>query len=160
MQGKALENALVSETNSVKKIEFAKACVNKSLFQKRLFSLIKAIFFGLDGNKTVWRKSNTFLQIKKLKQNVKHGDGHIMIQGCMSFNGVDEMALIEGNMNNKQYIYILRNNLCNRALKLKSPNPYYLQQDNDSKQKGTARLRLLHNVKKISTANTSRIPRS
>ena len=38
--------------------------------------------------------------------------------GCMSYNGVRNLAFIEGNMNALMYIGILQNNLLDRATKL------------------------------------------
>ena len=46
----------------------------------------KFSIFGSDGKKTVWRKSNTSLQIKNLKPTEKHGGGHVVISWCMSFS--------------------------------------------------------------------------
>lgn len=141
----------ISERNRVKRLEFAKAYVSKPLeFWKNVIFSDESKFniFGSDGKKTVWRKPNTSLQIKNLIPTIKHGGGHIMIWGCMSFNGVGEMTFIEGNMNAKQYIDILRDNLSNSALKLGIPNSYYFQQDNDPKHTAyITRLWLLYNVK-------------
>ena len=57
-----------------------------------------------------------------------------MIQGCMFFNGVAEMvSFIKLKMNAKQYIDVLRDNLYNRALKLRIPHLYYFKEDNYEK---------------------------
>lgn len=41
--------------------------------------------------------------IKNLIQTIKNISDHMMIWGCMSFNELGEMAVIEGNVNTKQY---------------------------------------------------------
>ena len=66
-----------------------------------------------------------------MKLTAKHGGGHKMIWVCMSFKGVGENAFNEDNMNVKQCIDILRDNLCNSTLKLGIFNSYYFQQDKD-----------------------------
>ena len=50
--------------------------------------------------------------------------GHIMIWGCMFFNGSGKMSFIEDNMNAIQYIDTLWDNLCNSALILGIPDLY------------------------------------
>ena len=68
-----------------------------------LFFSIKASSVSLaqviEKEKTICRKPNISLHIKDLKPTVKHGGSYIIIWG--SFNGVGEMAFIEGNMNAK-----------------------------------------------------------
>lgn len=146
------KKTFISERNRLKRLDFAKAYVSKppEFWKNVIFSdESKFNIFGSDGKKTVWRKPNTSLQIKNLKPTVKHGGGHIMIWGCMSFNGVGEMAFIQGNMNAIQYISILRDNLFNSAVKLGIADSYYFQQDNDPKHTAyITRLWLLYNVKK------------
>ena len=49
------------------------------------------------------------------------------------FYQFDEMAFTEVNINAKQYIDVLRGNLCNSAVKLGSPNSYYFHFHNNPK---------------------------
>ena len=39
---------------------------------------------------------------------VKHGEGNVMVWGCMSAAGVGELHFIEGNMNSNMYCEILQ----------------------------------------------------
>ena len=64
--------------------------------------------FDVNSKETVWRKLNTSLQIKNLKSTAKHDGGHIMIWGCMPFNGVGEMDFVESNQCQTMYSYIVR----------------------------------------------------
>jgi hypothetical protein len=43
--------------------------------------------------------------------SVKHGGGHAVVWGCMGYAGVGELAIVEGIMNAKGYVNILRGNL-------------------------------------------------
>ena len=66
----------------------------------------------------------------------------------MLFNGEKEMAFIESNRNVKQYTDILRDNLCNKALKFGISDSYYFQQDNDPTHIACiTKLWLLFNIK-------------
>ena len=50
--------------------------------------------------------------------------GHIMIWRCISFDVIGLMSFIEGNINAKKCIDILRDNLCNGGMKLGIPKSY------------------------------------
>jgi hypothetical protein len=64
---------------------------------------------------------------------VKHGGGHAMVWGCMDYAGVGELATVEGIMNAKGYVNILRGNLKKCVRKLGIQDSYLFQQDNDPK---------------------------
>lgn len=51
----------------------------------------------------------------------------------MAFNGVGNMAFIEGNTNARHYINILRDNLLVSISKLGIEDSFSFQQDNDPK---------------------------
>jgi hypothetical protein len=42
---------------------------------------------------------------------VKYGGDHAMVWGCMGYTGVGELAIVEGIMNAKRYVNILRGHL-------------------------------------------------
>ena len=88
----------INETNRVKRLEFAKAYVSKTLeFWRKLFFSDENKFniFGSDAKKIVWRTPHTSLQIQNLKTALKHDGGHVIIWGCIYFNEVGgEMALV------------------------------------------------------------------
>jgi transposase len=56
-----------------------------------------------------------------------------MVWGCMGYAGVGELAIVEGIMNAKGYVNILRGNLKKNVRKLGINNSYLFQQDNDPK---------------------------
>jgi hypothetical protein len=56
-----------------------------------------------------------------------------MIWGCMAYNGVGNIAFIDGTMDASNYIEVLLSNLAHSALKLTINYSYHFQQDNDPK---------------------------
>lgn len=75
------------------------------------------------------------LNLKKinLAPTVKHGGGGVMVWGCMSSGGVGELVFIDGIMDKKVYMDILKANLKKSAEKLNLSSSFYFQQDNDPK---------------------------
>ena len=57
-----------------------------------------------------------------------------MVWGCMGWNGVGNMAEVEGRMNSEQYVSILKENLLESLENLAiDPEVTIFQQDNDPK---------------------------
>ena len=148
----ARKKPFINDTNRRKRLGFAKAYVNKPMeFWKNCIFSDESKFniFGSDGKKFVWRRPNTELEKQNIRPTVKHGGGHLMVWGCMSYNGVGNLAFIEGNMNALMYIGILRNNLLESATKLGIKETFRFQQDNDPKHTAhRTREWLLYNVPK------------
>lgn len=142
----------VSEVNRKKRLAFAKEYISKDLeyWQRVIFSdESKYNLFGSDGRRMVWRKKNTEMQPQNLVPTVKHGGGSLMVWGCMSAAGVGKLHFIEGIMDHKMYINILKENLNASSQKLNLEGKYIFQQDNDPKHKArNTRLWLLYNVPK------------
>ena len=67
--------------------------------------------FCNDGPMRVWRKTGTRYNIENLMPTVKHGGGGIMVWGCFSALGLGPLVRIEGKMDHRDYINILKNNL-------------------------------------------------
>ncbi len=59
----------------------------------------KINLFGSDGVKRVWRQPGEEYKDKCVLPTVKHGDGSVMVWGCMSAAGTGELQFIEGTMN-------------------------------------------------------------
>jgi hypothetical protein len=62
-------------------------------------------------------KKKNWIQ-KNVIPTVKHGGGHAIAWGCMGYAGVGELAIVEGIMNAKGYVNILRGNLKKSVHKL------------------------------------------
>ncbi|GFX81743.1 transposable element Tcb2 transposase [Trichonephila clavipes] len=104
---------------------------------------------GSDGHQKVRRKANAALQPKNMRGTVKHSGGSIMVWGCMTATGVENLVIIDGIMNQYSYLNILKNTLSQSASKLGFDGSFIFQQDNDPKH--TARVVrewLLYNVQK------------
>jgi hypothetical protein len=98
------KKTLTNERNRRKRLEFARACVNKPIdFWKTVLVIDDSKFnvFGSDGPRYVWRKGKN--------------------------------AIVEGIMNAKGYVNILRGNLKKSVRKLGIQDSYLFQQDNDPK---------------------------
>ena len=96
----------------------------------------------------VGRKPNTELRPQNFKPTVKHGGGHVMVWGCISFKSVGNLVFIDGIINRmNSYLKILKNNLKQSAEGAK--DTFKLYQDYDSKHNAyKVRSFLLHNCSK------------
>jgi hypothetical protein len=105
--------------------------------------------FGSDGSVKVWRQANTELEPRNLIPTVKHGGGSVMVWGCMSASGVGNLHIIEGIMDHRMYIDILKQNLHASAQKMGLGNDFIFQQDNDPKHTArNTKLWLMYNTPK------------
>jgi transposase len=90
--------------------------------------------FGSDGCKYVWKPKGGPLVDREVEPTVKFGGGHIMVWGCMGWNGVGILSEVEGKMDAKQYVSILEEGLLESTQKLRiSEEELIFQQDNDPK---------------------------
>ena len=79
---------------------------------------MKINLFGSDGFKHVWRRPGEEYKDKCVMLTVKHGGGNVMVWGCMSAAGVEELHFIEGNMNSNMYCEILQQRMIPSLQKL------------------------------------------
>ncbi len=71
----------------------------------------KIHLFGSDGVKRVWRQPGEEYKDKCVLPTVKHGGGSVMVWGCMSAAGTEELQFIEGTMNANMYCDILKQSM-------------------------------------------------
>jgi len=142
----------ISAVNRQKRLEFAKKyeMADQSLFDNIIFSdESKYNLFGSDGKVKVWRTANSELQPKNLAATVKHGGGSVLVWGCFSSHGVGKLVFIDGIMDHKMYINILKENLKKSAEDMGIGQHFYFQQDNDPKHTAyNTKMWLLYNVPK------------
>ena len=89
---------------------------------------------GSDGKQWVWKQRGEGLIEREVQGTVKFGGGNIMIWGWMGWDGVGELAEVEGRMDASQYVEILENHLLPSIQELvTNPDEAIFQQDNDPK---------------------------
>ena len=92
---------------------------------------MKINLFGSDGFKHVWRWPGEEYKDKYAMPPVKHGDGNVMVWGCMSAADVGELHFIEWNMNSNMYYEIRQQRMILSLQKL--GRSALFQHDNDPK---------------------------
>lgn len=141
---------LISNRNKKVRLEFAKTHRSKDFsFWKQVMFTDESKFniFGSDGKPYVWRKSNEELLSRNMKPNVKHGGGCVMVWGSFSASGPGTLHFIDGIMDWKVYLDILKRNVPLSSEKLGLGQDWYFYQDNDPKHKAyNVRSWLLYNT--------------
>ncbi len=66
---------------------------------------------GSDGKQWVWKQVGEGLISREVQGTVKFGGGKIMVWGCMGWEGVGQLAEVEGRMDGDQYVAILEDHL-------------------------------------------------
>ncbi len=66
---------------------------------------------GSDGKQWVWKQVGEGLISREVQGTVKFGGGKIMVWGCMGWEGVGQLAEVEGRMDADQYVAILEDHL-------------------------------------------------
>ncbi|GBN55407.1 Transposable element Tc1 transposase [Araneus ventricosus] len=89
--------------------------------------------FGCDRHIMKLRRKNEELNPKNLVGTVKYGIGGVLVWGCMSALGLDNLIFIDGIMNHAHYLNILRDNLKLSAENLGIRNNFVFYQDNNPK---------------------------
>lgn len=145
----AARKPFINRINRMKRVNFAKK------YLKMGFRFWKRVIFSdeckfniklSDGITKIWREKNKRLLPKNLLPTFKHCAGSVMMWGCFAAGGVGKLAHIDGIMNAKAYINILRVNLGPSAEKLGLTDRYFFQQDNDPKHTAQdTRLWILYN---------------
>ena len=110
----ARKKNFVSAKNRKLRLSFTKLMINKpkKYWNNVLFAdESKFNIFGSGGRITVWRRKIEELHSKNLVGTVKHSDGGVLVWGCMSASGLDNLVFIDGIMNHSLHLNILKDNL-------------------------------------------------
>lgn len=144
----ARRKPFVSKRNRSKRLQFVKLYKDKDFsFWKTVLFTDESKFniFRSDGQTYVWRKPNEELREENLRPTVKHGGGSIMVWGSMSAAGPGNLHIINGIMDHKKYLEILKENLMDSVQKLGIAECFSFYQDNDPKHRAhNVRLWLLY----------------
>lgn len=71
----------------------------------------KFMLFKSDGHQYCWMKPGQALDPHFTKKTIKHGDGNVMVWGCITGEGMGRLHHIEGIMNGPGYVDILQQSL-------------------------------------------------
>lgn len=71
----------------------------------------KVNLFGSDRPKWCWKSHNHPLEQRVLDQKIKHGEGNIMLWGCMTYQSIGYTAYIYSTMDGEFYRSIIENKL-------------------------------------------------
>ena len=112
----ARKKPLLSKRNIEKRLTFAQEYINQpnDYWKDVIFcDEVKIMLYYNDGPNKVWRKPLQALENKNLIPTIKFGKLSVMVWGCILSHGVGDLVFIDGNMNQYQYLNILKVNLMN-----------------------------------------------
>lgn len=128
---------LLSKKHRLARLAFARAYFDEPVeyWRNVLFSdESKYNVIGPDGYHSVWRMPGAPLQDWQVHGVIKFGGGSVTLWGVISYQGVGRLMFVEGRMDSRQFIHILKYGLGSTLQKYNwLPNDIILQQDNDSK---------------------------
>ncbi len=73
-----------------------------------------------EGRICVWRQNGEAIDPGNIAQVRRQGSSSVMVWGCITYEGVGELVVVDGNLNAVGYIEVLEQNL------LQSIDNYYL----------------------------------
>lgn len=128
---------LLTKKHRARRLQWAKKCKHADweFWAHVIFSdESKFNLFGSDGRQYCWRKSGDRLLDQHVQSTVKHGGGNIMVWGCMTWEGVGKLHLIEGKMDKYVYRNILETELMGTIqMQGLEEDEVIFQHDNDPK---------------------------
>ena len=96
---------------------------------------IQRFRFSSNGKEYIWREVNEPPSMRTIKPTVKKGGGNIMVWGCMAAQGVGYATRINGTMDSKLYLEVLRDEMTRSidwCFDKKDKDEWVFQQDNSS----------------------------
>lgn len=85
---------------------------------------------GSDGNQKVIRSANTRFNEENILKTRKFKGGSVMVWGCISYNGVGKLVVVDETLNATRYTQLLSENLFESAEDMGISNDFIFQQDN------------------------------
>lgn len=125
----------IRETNRKKRLAWCMARKFKTVnnyWKRVIFSDEMMVIIKPGGEVKVWRKTAERWRPECLgyvsigaQSTIK-----LMVWGCITYDGVGTLSMVNGNMNSEKYIDTLENKLWPVIAKNFGANPYYFQEDN------------------------------
>ena len=88
--------------------------------------------FHNDGREGVWRKVGERYNVDCLKPTVQGGGGSVMVWGCISWEGVGPLVLVEGTLNQYRYVNILSKHAVPYLKEINEQHPGAILQDDNA----------------------------
>lgn len=124
---------LLSKAHLAQRLAFVEDWLMRPMryFKTIIFSdEVRFKLFQSDGKVLVWRREGERYKMKNCSPSVKFGGGSIMIWGCMGYNGVGMMRIVDETMDRYSYVNILSTSLIESAEILGGSENFIFQQDN------------------------------
>lgn len=133
----ASRKPFLREENRKKRLDWCKRFQHKpvSFWRRVVWTDESPFVLRYSGKVRVWRMHNERYNPKYTVGTVKH-DKKIMVWGCFSYHGTGNLALVDGIMDSKQFIKILKDNYLPSQERLERSQhdlEVVYQQDNDPK---------------------------
>jgi transposase len=128
----ATRRPMLTAAHKRARYEFALAHANWTIEQwKRVVFSDESVITSLplDSRHLVWTKDSDALDPKLIIQSIQGGGAKIMVWGSISWNGVHDLALIEGTMDAVGYIGVLEKYLLPVREEYFQRRPFIFQQD-------------------------------
>jgi transposase len=124
----------ISELNRKRRLAWAKQHKSKNIefWKSVVWSDESPFMLREQGKKRVIRYENERYAPAFMRGTVKH-DKKINVWGCFSYNGIGELYLVDGILEQKQYLKILKKQLKKSMEYLNPTTEGVFQQDNDPK---------------------------
>lgn len=124
----------ISKDNRIKRVKWCKNHLEwtDEDWRKVLFSDESLFQLRDNRKKRVWKLLEEEFHSSHYIGTVKH-EVKINVWGCFSYDGVGTLYLVDGNMDAKQYVKILRTKMFPCADELFPDGEFIFQQDNDPK---------------------------
>jgi transposase len=130
----AAKKPFISERNRLRRVEWCQLMLPVTIdeWMYILWSDESPFVLRYNHKKKVWRRYNERYSPQCTVGTVKH-DQKIMVWGCFTGHGVGRLYLVEGIMEQNQYIRILEQEMLPSAQNLFGDRYWAFQQDNDPK---------------------------
>jgi transposase len=130
----AARKPLLTPINKAKRLAWCKARVNWTVDQwsNIIWSDESPYVLRYNAKRRVWRRHNERYSDQCVMRTVKH-DVKIMVWGCFCAHGVGSLTLVDGIMDQYQYMDILENDLLPSVANLFEGGGWTFQHDNDPK---------------------------